>query len=349
MPSYGLAVPLGLAFAEGIARGALDAALAMPGVVLRILRDPVSGPQLAAWTRWAAPDGLIVFATTLQRVRLVQVCSPGPAAVTVDEAAIGRLAAEHLLAQMPASLAVVDAGGGWSSARADAFIAAAPLTHRLREPDWDRPEGRLRLVARLGALPRPVGCFAGNDRTAAAVGDALSAAGLAIGRDVLLVGADDDPLACRSVHPALSSVQVPWERVGREAMHMLHRRGRGMVVVPPTGVIVRGSSDRLAVDDPQLSAAVAEARRGASGADQLALAAGLRRRTLERRCREVLGLSPLELLHRARLDRARGLLLAGEPVEAVARSCGWSSRAAFSIAFRSATGETPGAWRMRRG
>ena len=102
MPSYGLSVPLGLAFAEGIARGALEEALTIPGVVLRILRDPASGPQLAAWARWAAPDGLIVFATTLLRVRLVQVCSPGPAAVTVDEAAIGRLAAEHLLAQAPA-------------------------------------------------------------------------------------------------------------------------------------------------------------------------------------------------------------------------------------------------------
>lgn len=351
MPCYGLAVPLGQAFAEGIARGALATAMAIPGVVLRIQRDPLGGRELAAWTRWAAPDGLILFATAPVRGPVVHVCGDGANDVTVDEAAIGRLAAQHLLAQAPACLAVIDVGAGWSRSRADAFVHAAPGAHRLIEKTWDRPAGRRRLVNALRALPRPVGCFAVNDRTAAAVADALAAAGLVVGREILLLGADDDELACRSVHPALSSIQVPWERVGREAMLALHQRprhNRGMLAIPPSGVIVRGSSDRLAVDDPALAAAVACARAGATGTDDLAAAAGLHRRALERRCRSVLGLTPLALLHRARIDRARGLLLDGVAVEAVARRCGWSSRAAFAIAFRVATGETPGFWRAAR-
>jgi LacI family transcriptional regulator len=351
MPCYGLAVPLGLAFAEGIARGALATAMALPGVVLRIQRDQLGGRELAAWTRWAAPDGLILFATAPVRVPVVRVCGDGTNDVTVDEAAIGRLAAQHLLAQAPACLAVIDVGTGWSRARADAFIATVPGAHRLIETTWDRPVGRRRLVSALRALPRPVGCFAVNDRTAAAVADALAAAGLVVGRDVLLLGADDDELACRSVHPPLSSIQVPWERVGREAMQALHlrpRRTREPVVIPPSGVIVRGSSDRLAVDDPTLAAAVAAARAGAAGTDALAAAAGLHRRALERRCRSVLGLTPLALLHRARIDRARALLMEGIAVDMVARQCGWSSRAAFAIAFRTATGETPGTWRAAR-
>ena len=348
MPCYGLAVPLGLAFADGIARGALAAALGIPGVVLRIMRDPALGRRLTDWATWAAPDGLISFTTCRAIAPLVQVCAGGPASVTVDETQIARMAAGHLLAQAPASLVVIDAGSGWSRLRAEAFLAAAPCAHRVRETAWDEPSGRRRLVARIAALPRPVGCFAGNDRTAAAVADALTAAGLALGREVLLVGADDDLLACRSVHPALSSVQIPWERVGREALLLLHRGGQGTVVIPPCGVIVRGSSDRLANDDPRLAAAVVAARRGASGTDELAQAAGLQRRAFERRCRQILGLSPLQLLHQARLDRARSDLLAGLPIDVVARNCGWSSRAAFSLAFRAATGETPGVWRTRR-
>lgn len=348
MRVYGIAVPLGLAFADGIARGALDAAMRMPGVRLRILRDHLEGRRLAEWASWAAPDGLIHFATAAVTVPSVTVCRRGPASVTVDEAAIGRLAADHLRAQSPGSLAVVDVGSEWSQGRADAFVAAAPGAVRIRERAWDVPAGRRRLASLLGGMRRPVGCFAGNDRTAAALADALAVAGLEVGRDVLLIGADDDALACRSALPALSSVALPWESVGRAAMLMLHRRAWRMLVVPPIGVVPRGSSDRLAADDPALAAAVAAARTGVDGVDALARAAGLGRRSLERRCREALGLSPLDLLHRARLDRARMLLLDGAPVETVARSCGWSGRAAFAAAFRAAAGETPGAWRVAR-
>ena len=44
------------------------------------------------------------------------------------------------------------------------------------------------------------------------------------------------------------------------------------------------------------------------------------------------------------LERAKAWLLAGETVADVAGRCGYSSRAAFTNAFREQTGATPGAW-----
>jgi AraC-like DNA-binding protein len=329
-------------------RQALAEAKVIPGVILRVLRDPPTATALAAWLPWAAPDGVIAFATAVPSgYRTVSVCSGSAPGVRIAEDEVARLAARHLTEQCPASLAVIDAGNGWSAARAAAFIAAAgaPVV-RVLEPDWDGPVGRRRIARQLARLPRPVGCFAGNDRMATMVAEI--AGELVLGRDLLLVGADDDELSCRSMHPPLSSVQIPWERVGREALRLLHRRGQGVITVPPLGVAVRGSSDALACSDPALAAAITAARCGAAGVDDLAAAAGLHRRSFERRCQQFLHFSPLALLHRARLDRARVQLMAGATVESVARSCGWTTRMAFSAAFRQATGETPGAWRARR-
>jgi transcriptional regulator GlxA family with amidase domain len=51
---------------------------------------------------------------------------------------------------------------------------------------------------------------------------------------------------------------------------------------------------------------------------------------------------------RARLDRARELLLTGRrSIPAIAKELGWSSADAFAKRFRSETGLAPGAFRRR--
>jgi len=353
MPCYGIALPLGQRFAEGIARGALAAQESMPGVRVRVLRDPPTTASVAAWAAWAAPDGVIAFATEIPGVRVVVgVCVPGRTGVSVDETAIGCLAADHLCALRPATLVVVDIGATWSMARVEASATRCDqlgqASVRLSAPAWDQAGGLTELVHFLGQCARPIGCFVPNDRSAVAVANALSEAGLTIGREVLLIGVDDDDLACRSVIPALSSVQVPWEQVGAEALRLLHAGGQQRIVVSPLGVVVRGSSDPLATDDATVRLAIAAAHAGAEGVEVLALAAGMQRRSFERHCQAVIGLSPLQILHRVRLDRARKMLLAGSTIDDTARVTGWATRAAFTQAFRHACGETPGSWRTRR-
>lgn len=68
----------------------------------------------------------------------------------------------------------------------------------------------------LEISPRPTAILACNDAMALGVLHAAARSGIAVPEALAVVGFDDTPLARRAL-PALSSVHVPWERIGREA------------------------------------------------------------------------------------------------------------------------------------
>ncbi|HEX8105742.1 MAG TPA: AraC family transcriptional regulator [Solirubrobacteraceae bacterium] len=75
---------------------------------------------------------------------------------------------------------------------------------------------------------------------------------------------------------------------------------------------------------------------------ELAAVAGLSRFELVRRFSAELGLPPHAFQLNLRIGRARHLLLAGEPLAAVATACGFADQAHFTRTFRRAVGVTPG-------
>ncbi|MCX5612629.1 MULTISPECIES: GlxA family transcriptional regulator [unclassified Streptomyces] len=80
--------------------------------------------------------------------------------------------------------------------------------------------------------------------------------------------------------------------------------------------------------------------------DQLALQAGMSRRTLIRRFHTDTGLPPMRWLLDARLARARELLESGDlTVEAVARHCGLGTPANFRTLFKAHVGVPPSVYR----
>lgn len=89
---------------------------------------------------------------------------------------------------------------------------------------------------------------------------------------------------------------------------------------------------------------LAEPVRLAMLADELAVS----ERTLIRRFKDALGLTPIAWLQTLRIDTARQLLEASElPVLAVAGQVGYQDGSAFTRLFREQTGMTPAAWRSR--
>ena len=72
----------------------------------------------------------------------------------------------------------------------------------------------------LGLPETPSAIFAVNDNTAIGALSAIAAAGLAVPRDVSLVGYNDIPIVSRLPVP-LTSVRVPFDQIATTALHLL--------------------------------------------------------------------------------------------------------------------------------
>jgi LacI family transcriptional regulator len=241
---------------------------------------------------------------------------------------IARLAADHLLERGFRHFAYY--GGaqtritGWSVERERAFAKHIKdkgyrcHIHRDRRGAAQKVSSLTRtLGAWLVALPKPVGLMGDNDQRARLVLEACRTVGLRVPEQVAVVGVDNDELLCQLSTPPLSSVEQGSRRIGYEAAACLdqimagrkrHPRSR---VLDPTGVVARGSTDILAIDDHK----VAEAMRFASEhacegiqAQDVADAIGASRSGLDARFRSALGRTIRVAIRSVQMERAVRLL-----------------------------------------
>lgn len=315
---------------------------------------------LIAWK----PDAMLVRAsdTALPAIRSIGVPMvtismddqlPGVPNVSADDEQIGRLGAEHLLDRHFQHLAFLGIDKRWSHLRQEGFAGAArpagvpAPAHLLTRGDPEPAE----FVTLLRALPRPLGLMVCNDDLAVRVLDICAKAGIAVPREIAVLGVDNFEYECDLTNPPLSSVINPTETVAYQAFRTLERMHAGIDVprqtirVPSPGIVTRRSTDTAAVQDDDVALAMgvirAELERDLS-VDDLARAAAMSRRQLEYRFRAVLGRSPAEQIRRMRIDRAKELLGRTRlPMPAIAAKCGFSSASQLATVFRQVTGTTP--------
>lgn len=180
----------------------------------------------------------------------------------------------------------------------------------------------------------PVALFiAFNDVTIRYVVNACRRHGLRVPEDVALISATNEPNIGEMPPPSLSSVEVNYEQIGYQAAQMLAELMQGKtlseqhVFIAPTGVIARDSTDFFAVDDDVVALAMRFIERS-SGKDidvgNVADAAGVSRRTLERRFRAASGRSVAKEIRRLRLLKAKRLLAETDlQVKQIARDTGF--------------------------
>jgi LacI family transcriptional regulator len=122
---------------------------------------------------------------------------------------------------------------------------------------------------------------------------------------------------------------------------------------PPCGLIVRQSTDVLALGDLRLAAAVRlireRARTGLHVSD-LEAAIPLSPRELEARFRQHFGRSPHQEILRIRLLRAKALLTETKLTLAdIAKRCGFEHPEYFNVVFKRHEQMTPRNWRLKNG
>jgi LacI family transcriptional regulator len=287
--------------------------------------------------------------------------------VSVDNAAVARLAAEHLVARGFRRFAYFgDAQFLWSRERGREFRrrlgeAGRPCVEFAVRSRGVRAgsDAEIRAMAEwLADQPRPLGVFACYDGRARHVLEACQLRGWAVPDEIAVLGVDNDEVLCELCSPPLTSVQPNARRTGFEAAELLSRMMRGEKPgrmtrrVEPVRVVERQSTDTVAVADAKVAAAVRFIREhvgdGIDVGDVLR-AVPMSRTLLERKFQAALGRSPHREILQQRIARARHLLAESEvSIAVVAELAGFGDASYLSVVFRRETGESPRSYRIRQ-
>lgn len=294
---------------------------------------------------------------------------PGVAGVDVDDAGIGRTAADYFADRALPHLAFLGNRTAYSEQREAAFVRRGAergfevraYRHDHRRPrqyieHW--PASTAEMIAWIRALPKPCGLFVAHDPLARTVAETCRDAGIAIPQEIAILGVNDDPLVCNMTNPHLSSIGIPWAKIGHEVgarMEALLAHPEQslweQVLVSSTAPVTRLSSDRSSTENPVLLRVLEFMRLHACEGirvEDVARDCGVSRRTLERLFHEELGHTPREEILRHRLERARQLLRDTDlTMPLVAERSGFSNGEVFCVNFRRLTAETPSNYRQR--
>ncbi|NNM85375.1 MAG: substrate-binding domain-containing protein [Phycisphaerales bacterium] len=285
--------------------------------------------------------------------------------VGADDIATGRLAAEHLISRGFTRFGYLGARGHLAMAqRQEGFIAqlaevqlkAVCFETPLRSASWlSWPRGMQAWAQRVA---KPAAVFCCNDQRANSLLIACVRAGIRVPEDIAVVGVDDDDIYATMRRPHLSSIQLQMQVIADKSVEMLVKLIRRevppvkMLMVGPGTLVVRGSSNIVAADDPLVRSALTLIhQRIARGISVKTLTASLNisRPTLETRFQAALRRSPAAEIRRQQLEKAKTLLATTRlPMPEVAEQAGYTSGKHLSIAFRRDMGTTPTAYRRDR-
>ena len=289
---------------------------------------------------------------------------------THDMVLAGRMAAEHLIDRGYRSLLHFHAGDREVSAQVREGVSEAAAAHGL---PWATFESGMRTRAKgvwslqdqlddladlLRARKQPIGVVTPDEAHGYRAIEAAARADCPIPQQCAIVTVGNDELFCVASRPTLSAVVPASERVGYEAARLMDQLlnqsadvAHGPILVPPTMVITRQSSDHTAVEDDLIIEAVRMIRAHLDeplSASVLADRLNVSRSTLARRFAAVMQTTPAAEIRRIRVEHVKHLILTTRwSFARIAVEAGFGQVSNMNHTFKRQTGVTPSTYRAQ--
>jgi LacI family transcriptional regulator len=332
--------------------------------------DPLTLNDLRDWPG----DGVLthltcaaeVAAAKKLKIPIVNISSalekPGFPTITLDQAEVGRLAAQHLLKCGFRRLAYYGMHQFWYARQQlrgfEEITEPAGVPVEVFESSGPKSDTtpwlkhRAQLAAWLKTLKTPIGLLVDGAYRARAAVDECQRLGIAVPHDIAVISGDNQPVICEYSLPTLTSVTRDGYRHGFEAARLLDRLMRGETagespfLVPPICVIMRRSTDTITVENPHVTTVVRymyDHLGEPFGIKQLLRLVPISRRMLEKYFQLYLRCTPHDYLCWIRVEKAKQLLQEPGPVALrnVARNCGFRNSLQLRTVFKRLTGQSP--------
>ena len=287
-----------------------------------------------------------------------------PGNIELDNEAIGKMGAEHLITRGFKNFGFCGLDEMfWSKTRQQSFskkIIEVNLNafcykqpQPLKKLSWDIEQ--VAITKWLSSLPRPIGIMACNDDRAEHVIEGCKLSGLNVPEDVAVIGVDNDELVCEFSDPPLSSIALNSEKGGFEIAELLDsfmkhtEPSSGKIVVRPTHVAVRQSTNILAIKDQDVAKAIAFIRKNSHTiiqVEDIAEHVGIGLRILQAKFQKHLTSSIRDEIKRVRLNAIKKLLRETQmTVSQIAFHLGYSSDHNLARFFRKEMNVSPMTYR----
>ena len=211
------------------------------------------------------------------------------------------------------------------------------------------------LKHQLLALPKPLGVFAQSDHRAYFLLSACEQAEIRVPEELAVVGVDNDEYTCEFAPVPITSVDSNREKLAYEGASLLDALIKGKsppaepILIPPVGLVVRHSSDILALDHPEVANALGfiwKHFHQRIGVNDVVAATAMSRCSLYKAFEQFVGRTMREEIERKRIELASRLLTTStHKIAHIARLSGFGSGEQFCRAFVRLQGMTPSAFR----
>ena len=288
--------------------------------------------------------------------------------VYLDLAEVGRLAVRHLVDRAYRQIIMFGSTATRDERVVAEAVAEASAEAGVRVHFFDHPVVKIanpeswlqqeRAICRsLEDVEPPVGIFGVPSSAVRYVANLCLGLGWHVPGDVALLCAMGTPGHVDLPRPSLSSIDMKWDLVGYEAAALLDRLldgqppPKGPILIPPSGVVARESTDHIAVEDNLVAAElehICSHMRERLTVEDIATKLKVSPRLLQCRFAEALERPVSVEIRRLRMEAAKRLLMDKQRRTGdIAEEVGFRLATRMNEVFQRELGMTPGTYRKQ--